>query len=1020
VLRSTAQGGTALDFRILGPFEVFDQGQTVSVGAGKQRTLLAILLLHAGEAVSTDTLVDCLWGDRPPDSALNSVHIYVSQLRKALGDDRLATRGRGYALQVRPDDEHDVRRFELLLRQGRELLAGGDAESALIALSDALSLWRGPPLADFHAEEFAQGEIRRLEELRLAALEERIEAEFALGDAAAAVPELETLVHANPLRERLRAQLMLALYRSDRQADALAVYRDGRKLLVDDLGLDPGPALQELEQSILRQDPALRAPPRARAAARRRRGGLLIAGGAALLLTASVAIAVVEVTRGGGAGLTALAPNSVGVLDAASDRILASVPVPGAPTVLAVHGRTAWVESGRDTISKVAPFAGGLSQAITVGAQVSAIAAGPEAVWVASRATGTLTRIDAAYGTIARRLPIRPPSSYLAGLAIFDSWSVADGAGAVWVTDGSRRLLRIDRRTGKISRSGDVGVPLDTVTVDSGAIWTASSSTATVLRLDPSTEHVTARISIVSRPDLESPAPTGIAVGAGYVWVLNTNTATVTKIDPQQRGVVATIPIGIDREPLALAAGAGAAWVADHDGTLIRIDAATDSVHTIPFGLSLSDVAVSDGLVWVATRARSGPARTPGNVAKGRLQPLSSSCSPIYYQGGGTPQYLIASDLPLQGSTQFLSRQIVEATTLVLKQRGFRAGRYRVGFQVCDDSTPVNGLFAPTKCAANGRAFAADPSVIGVIAPFLSDCARLVIPVANRAPHGPLAMISPSNTYVGLTRRDPTTAPGEPGGYYPTGRRNYVRIIAADDFQGAADALLARRIRARRTYVLHDGLHYGLGIASEFTQAARKLGIGIAGFEAWDSRSNSYAALVARIRSSHADSVFLGGNLTDNGVALLTALRAGLGQRVTIIASDGFKPSGVITLVGAPADGIMISTAGLPSEELPPAGRRFVSAFDQTVGGTPSTFAVYAAQATDVLLDAIGRSNGTRASVTAALFTTRITNGIIGSFAITQSGDTTANVVTIYRISGDQPTTFAVIKVPENLVSPLR
>ena len=225
-------------FRRLGPFEVSEHGRLLDVGSGKQRALLALLVLRAGEVVSTDHLIDALWDERAPASAPNSVHIYVSRLRKALGNGRLQTRGHGYVLALEPD-ELDLSRFERLLGEGRDLLAAGEAERAARTLRAALALWRGAPLSDFTSEPFAQGEIARLEELHLAALEDRIEADLALRRHAELVPELEALVRQHPLRERLRAQLMLALYRSGRQAEALAAYQQARRTLADELGLEP-------------------------------------------------------------------------------------------------------------------------------------------------------------------------------------------------------------------------------------------------------------------------------------------------------------------------------------------------------------------------------------------------------------------------------------------------------------------------------------------------------------------------------------------------------------------------------------------------------------------------------------------------------------------------------------------------------------------------------------------------------------------------------------------------------------
>jgi len=244
-----------LEVRLLGPIEVERDGEPAGLGGPKPRVLLALLALEPGRVVSVDRLVEALWPGGPPETAAHAVQVYVSQLRKALGP-AIATRAPGYELELDPD-RVDVGRFSRLGQEGRVALEGGDAAAAEGAFREALALWRGPALADFLYEPFAQTEIARLEELRTVTLEERIEADLALGRHAELVSELEALVAAQPLRERPRAQLMLALYRSGRQADALAAYRTARQTLVEELGIDPGPELRELEAAILRQDESL-------------------------------------------------------------------------------------------------------------------------------------------------------------------------------------------------------------------------------------------------------------------------------------------------------------------------------------------------------------------------------------------------------------------------------------------------------------------------------------------------------------------------------------------------------------------------------------------------------------------------------------------------------------------------------------------------------------------------------------------------------------------------------------------
>lgn len=242
-----------MEFRILGPLEVIDGERRVALGSSRQRTLLALLLTHANEVVSADRLIDELWGSEPPSGAPNALQYHVSQLRKALAPaEAIVTQEPGYLVRVHGADL-DLLRFEQLVTDAH----AAAPDRAVTLLTDALALWRGPALADLANEPFAQAEIARLEELRVAAVELRVEAELALGRHAQLVGDLERLVRTHPLRERLRGQLMRALYGADRQADALAVYRDTRKLLVDELGIEPSASLQELEKAILEHDPGL-------------------------------------------------------------------------------------------------------------------------------------------------------------------------------------------------------------------------------------------------------------------------------------------------------------------------------------------------------------------------------------------------------------------------------------------------------------------------------------------------------------------------------------------------------------------------------------------------------------------------------------------------------------------------------------------------------------------------------------------------------------------------------------------
>jgi branched-chain amino acid transport system substrate-binding protein len=391
----------------------------------------------------------------------------------------------------------------------------------------------------------------------------------------------------------------------------------------------------------------------------------------------------------------------------------------------------------------------------------------------------------------------------------------------------------------------------------------------------------------------------------------------------------------------------------------------------------------------------------------------ASSCSAIQ---NGSGQYLIASDLPLQGSGRTQTIQMTKAIAYILKQHGWKAGKYTLAYQSCDDSTAQAGKWDSGKTSANANAYAQDSSLIGVIGTFNSGAAEIIVPVLNRAPGGPIAMISPANTYVGLTHGGPGTAAGEPGKYYPTGKRNYARVVAADDYQGAADALLAQSIGVKKVFILNDKEAYGLGVATNFRNAATKLGIKTVGFTAWDGKASSYEALAVKIKASGAQGVFIGGLICENGGKLIKDIRAGVASSVKIMLPDGFTPaSSTIKEAGAAAQGATISVAGLPNSALKGAGKKFVQGFTKSVG-VPDPYSVYAAQATEAMVAAIAQSNGTKADVTKQLFKIHLNNSILGNLSFNANGDVTSNPVTIYRVKGNSAPTFKVITPPKSLV----
>jgi branched-chain amino acid transport system substrate-binding protein len=392
----------------------------------------------------------------------------------------------------------------------------------------------------------------------------------------------------------------------------------------------------------------------------------------------------------------------------------------------------------------------------------------------------------------------------------------------------------------------------------------------------------------------------------------------------------------------------------------------------------------------------------------------SSSCGPIRYEGEGEPDVLIASDLPLQGANRALTTEMADAIEFTLKQRDWKVGDMNVGYQSCDDSTAQAGSWDSAKCSANARAYANNEAVLGVVGTFNSGCAKLVIPVLNRAPDGPLAMVSPSNTNPGLTESGPGADPGAPDIYYPTGTRNYARVVWNDQHQGAANALFTKELGLKNVFIVNDKQTYGLGIANLYRDYLGKLGIKVAGFQAWDENASAYDALASRVKASGADSVFLGGIICLNGGKLIKDLRAALGADFPILAPDGFTPiSATIDGAGAAANEMYISQPGLPEDQLKGDGKKFVADFKAETGKTAvDPYTAYAAQAAVVLLDAIERSDGSRASVAEELFNTDVKGGILGDFQIDENGDTTLGTVTFFQVKSGAPK-FVKLITPE-------
>jgi YVTN family beta-propeller protein len=578
---------TVVDFAVLGAIAVQRDGEDLPLGGPKQRALLAILLLNANTAVSRDRLIDGIWGERPPPTAAHTLDNYLSRLRKTLGDGRVSRQAPGYVLQVM-SDELDLDRFELLLALGREHLAAGDGGQAARDFRGALALWRGPALADLRFEPFAVAEADRLEELRLHALEYRIEADLALGAGAELVPELEALVREHPLRERPLGLLMLALYRAGRQAEALAAYQSGRRRLVEELGLEPGPELRELQRKILEHDPGL-APPREVGvdSPQRRAPRRLVTTAAVVAAAASVVIGI-AIGSGGRKPATRQPGDSRLVALNSLGGVSGDVALGDAPAAAVAADRSLWLASpGSGVVTRVADSTHTIVDSIPVGGSPALLAAGGGSIWVASALGASIARVDPRNGAVSQTVS-------LGGARVA---ALTYGGGALWLADAAAdSLLAIDPLAGKVVRTLQLSVHPTSLAFADGTMWVADYGGASVAEVDLRTGQTVANVHVGG-------GPAALAVGLGAVWVANSLDSTVSRINPQGGSVTATIPVGSG--PSALLLNNGLVWVANQDAaTVSRIDPAHDAVvGTASVGGGPAALAADAGTAWVAVRA---------------------------------------------------------------------------------------------------------------------------------------------------------------------------------------------------------------------------------------------------------------------------------------------------------------------------------------------------------------------------------------------------------------------------------
>jgi DNA-binding SARP family transcriptional activator/streptogramin lyase len=565
-----------MQFRILGPLEIEGDQGPVTLHRGKEQALLGYMLLHPNELLASERLIDELWDEHSPPTAPKILQNAISRLRKALGDGRIETRPPGYVFHL-DDRELDVDEFERLANAGKP--------------RDALALWRGPPLVELREERFADDARRRLDERRLAVLEQRIDADLAAGRHAQLIPELEALVAAHPLRERLHAQLMRALYGAGRQADALGVYQRARRTLNDELGLEPGPELHDLERKILTQDSELRAVSQQRPGSKPPRRRLFLS--VALALIAVAIVASVLLTRGGESRPLIATRNSLAVIDPDRNKVVGVAPIGDTPRGVTVGGGHVWTaNAGEGTVSMVDPHEMRVTRTIGIGASATDLVVSDGQVWVAAGSDNKLVRLDAHSGGILESKEISPDLSASA-------YAITAGDGAIWVASGDA-IYKVDPNTQRfVGRRRFRYSGINDVALNGGSVWLVGSAQE-LFRLGASdlSGRAFLRLGVI---------PVSLTIADGSVWVGAENPegsgAAVIRVNEQTARVIQTIVLGGTSYPpsIDVARGGKAIWVAFYDhGEVLRLDAKTgEIVARIKVGGHPTGIAVGDGRVWV-------------------------------------------------------------------------------------------------------------------------------------------------------------------------------------------------------------------------------------------------------------------------------------------------------------------------------------------------------------------------------------------------------------------------------------
>jgi YVTN family beta-propeller protein len=769
--------------------------------------------------------------------------------------------------------------------------------------------------------------------------------------------------------------------------------------------------------------PASGRPPLAPALIGRRRA-ILAAG--ALVLIGALAAAMVALLTGERAD-PEKADNRLVAIDAATNGVVEQIPVGATPTDVTVGGGAVWSLSGDDkTLSRV-DLANGTVRTLSAGPEPMEIAFAGGSLWAAQEETavkkqafwdaypspGAVTRLDPLSGVEQSTTRVPIPDKFTDHMPLGNL--VAEGGGAVWAIGRPGWVHRIDARTGRVTTNRSLVAWR--IASGEGQLW-ISDSRQTLIRLDPRTGRALRRIPL--RLDYAS----SIAVGENAVWVADPGGRVLRVEQDRARPRAIKVPPGVD----SIAAGAGAVWAANSKrGTVARIDPETNSVSArIKVGDTPRALTTDGRRVWIAVSGSEVGEPAAGLRADSDVTALTvPPCGRVLTGGRRDADLLIASDMPLRGQLP-VTLPMSQAIAFTVRQNDFRAGRFRLGLQSCDDGVGQYGIYDTAKCRDNARAYARNPAVVGVIGPLNSDCAAEMLPILNRAPGGPVALVAPTNTVPELVRpvRVGKKVIDDTRELYPTGQGGYARVLPSDDYQFAAGAVLAKRLGRGSVFYIESTSAADTPEREWFRATANRIGLRISGAGTYRPTARSYRRLAQRVRASRVSAVYVNSGLSANIGQLLNDLRSVLGTRVEIISNSYLFPIPTLFAeAGQAARGIHITYWGLPVDRLGATGRRFVREFGATQRGRDvAVYDVYAAAATQVLLDAIARSDGTRASVSRALANTRLADSPLGPLALDRRGEPVSNPITVLRAvrgGGDQ-TEFTSTEgaVTEDVITP--